>query len=238
MNEVNYSTIKHVGIVLDGNRRWAKSKGLSSLEGHKQGAENLKKLSKYILNTDIEVLSVFVFSTENFKRTQEEVKYLMDLFTTFFKKYVKDLESENIRIVFSGSKDNLRDDVIKMIEQTEEITKNNTKGILNVCLNYGSHNEIIDATKKIHNDINDGLLDINLLDEETFNKYLYHDLPPIDLFIRTSGEYRISNFMLWQLSYAELYFTEVCFPDFDELEFDKAICEYNNRNRRFGGDNK
>lgn len=231
-----YDYINHVAIILDGNRRWAKERHLPSLEGHRQGCETLFDLTKYILNTSISYLSVFAFSTENFKRTEKEVKYLMDLFAISFKKHVEDLYKENIKVVFSGIRSNLRQDVVEMMEFVEEKTKNNTKGVLNICLNYGGHLEIIEAVKKINADINKNIIDISDLNEELFSKYLFQDLPPIDLLIRTSGEERLSNFMLWQLAYAELYFTPVKFPDFNELEFNKAVIEYNKRNRRFGGD--
>lgn len=235
---VDYSTLKHVAIVLDGNRRWAKKKGLPTLQGHKKGFENIKELAKYILNTEIEVLSVFAFSTENFNRSKEEVDYLMDIFATGFKKYGDELGKENIKVVFSGRKEPLREDVIEMMAEVEEKTKNNTKGIFNICLNYGGQSEIIDASLKIYEDLNNNKIKKEEIDNKLFSKYLYNDLGPIDLYIRTSGEYRISNFMLWQLAYAEMYFTEVCFPDFNKDEFDKAVLEYNNRNRRFGGDQK
>lgn len=235
---VDYSTLKHVAIVLDGNRRWAKRKGLPTLQGHKKGFENIKELAKYILNTEIEVLSVFAFSTENFNRSKEEVDYLMDIFATGFKKYGDELGKENIKVVFSGRKEPLRKDVIEMMAEVEEKTKNNTKGIFNICLNYGGQSEIIDASLKIYEDLNNNKITKEEIDNKLFSKYLYNDLGPIDLYIRTSGEYRISNFMLWQLAYAEMYFTEVCFPDFDKDEFDKAVLEYNSRNRRFGGDQK
>lgn len=231
-----YEALNHVAIILDGNRRWAKRRFLPTLEGHRKGFDNLVELTKYILNTNINYLSVFAFSTENFKRSKEEVKYLMDLFARSFRKYVEDLSKENIKIVFSGIKQNLREDVVEMIEYVEEKTKNNTKGTLNICLNYGGHLEIVEATKKILEDVSKGKIKETDISESLFEKYLFRQLPPIDLMIRTSGEERISNFMLWQLAYAELYFTPVYFPDFDENEFDKAVVEYNKRNRRFGGD--
>lgn len=219
---------KHVAIILDGNGRWAKEKGMKRTEGHKAGSNNLKQLSKYILNKGTKVLSVFAFSTENFSRPQEEVDFLMNLFIEGFKKDSKYFQKENIKIVFSGRKEPLRKDVLKVMDEITNMTKDNTLGTLNVCINYGGRAEIIDATKRI---INDNIKDLN---EDTFKKYLYNDLPDIDFMIRTSGELRISNFMLWQLSYAELYFPKCYFPDFNEKEYDKALLEYNNRQRRFG----
>ena len=226
----------HVAIILDGNGRWAIKRGLKRSMGHKAGFDNLKKLSKHIFKMGVKVLSVFAFSTENFKRDKEEVDYLMDLLVTQFKKLIN--KKDNVKIVFSGSRENLREDVINTIEEIEEMTKENDEHIFNICFNYGGRLEIIDATKKIVKDCENGLLDINDLNEETYKKYLYNDVPDIDLLIRTSGELRISNFMLYELSYAEMYFPDILFPDFDNKEFDKAISLYQNRDRRFGGINK
>ena len=226
----------HVAIILDGNGRWAQSRGLKRSLGHKAGFENLKKLSKHIFKRGVKILSVFAFSTENFKRDKEEVDYLMDLLVKHFKTLIN--KKDNVKIVFSGSRNNLREDVLDAINEIEELTKNNTEHIFNICFNYGGRLEIIDATKKIAKDCKDGILDINNLDEEIYKNYLYNKIPDIDLLIRTSGEFRISNFMLYQLSYAEMYFPQTLFPDFDNKEFDKALEVYNNRDRRFGGINK
>lgn len=219
----------HVAIILDGNGRWAIEKGKKRTEGHLAGYNNLKELSKYILSKGTKYLSVFAFSTENFNRPIDEVNYLMNLFVKAFKTDSVYFNKENIKVVFSGRDDRLSDRVITAIKELEETTKNNTLGILNICLNYGGRTEIVDACNKI---ISSGLTNIS---EEDFSKYLYNKLPNIDLCIRTSGEYRISNFMLWQLSYAELYFPSCYFPDFNFLEYDKALEEYTKRERRFGG---
>ena len=230
---MDYSSLKipnHVAIILDGNGRWAKEKGLPRSMGHKEGFNNLKKLSKYILSKGIKIFSVYAFSTENFNRSTEEVDFLMDLFVKGFKKEKNYFNKENIKVVFSGRRENLRKDVLESMDELTYLTKNNTGGILNICLNYGGHFEIIDACRKmIKENINP-----EDIDEELFNKYLYQDLPPIDYLIRTSGEIRVSNFMLWQMSYAEFYFPNTYFPDFNEEEFDKAIVEYTKRDRRFG----
>jgi len=221
----------HLAIILDGNRRWAKLRGLRTLDGHKKGFDTIIDLVKHCKNRGIKILSVFAFSTENFKRSEDEVNYLMNLFITGFKTKKKELLDENIKVVFSGAKDNLKKDVIKVMEELTELTKEKDGAIFNVCLNYGGRQEIIDAFKKMQEDN----IDINELTEEKFNEYLYQNLPSIDFLIRTSGELRISNFMLWQLSYAEMYFTDTLFPDFNEEELDKALLEYEKRNRRFGG---
>ncbi len=237
MNYDNLKIPEHVGIIVDGNGRWAKKRGLSRSLGHKAGADNLEKLSRYVLSKGIKVLSLYVFSTENFKRSKEEVDYLMDLFTNKFKKDRKKYEKDNIKVVFSGRKEPLKQSVLDTMDEMMEMTKNNTGGIVNFCLNYGGHSELIDACKKVSNDVKNNKLEIEDINEQTFSKYLYNDLPPMDLLIRTSGEYRISNFMLWQMSYAEFYFTPTYFPDFNKDEFDKAIIDFTSRDRRFGGIN-
>lgn len=229
MNSTNILIPNHVAIILDGNGRWAKERGLKRTEGHREGYKTLKKISKYILHKGTKYLSVFAFSTENFNRPKEEVDYLMNLFIKGFKNDTWYFNKENIRVVFSGRKEKLSKEVLEAMDIMEKDTLNNTGGILNICLNYGGRAEIIDAVNKIIKDKKESIT------EEEFKKYLYQDLPDIDLMIRTSGEIRISNFMLWQLSYAELYFPNCYFPDFLEEEYDKALTEYTKRDRRFGG---
>lgn len=221
----------HVAIIVDGNGRWAKEKGLTRLKGHDAGFENLKKIGEYALSKGVKILSLYVFSTENFKREKKEVDHLMDLFVLMFKKDKDYFMKNNIKVIFSGRNEPLPKAVIEARDKLVEMTKDNTGGILNFCMNYGGRAEIIDAVKKIST----ANIDVENLDEETFSKYLYHDLPDVDLMIRTSGELRLSNFLLWQNSYAEFYFPTTKFPDFKEDDFDKAILEYNHRNRRFGG---
>ena len=213
---------------MDGNRRWAKEKKKKTIEGHLAGANRIISLAKYIFDKGVKYLSIYAFSTENFNRSAEEVSYLMGLIIKFFNERVNELHDYNIKIVVSGLRDNLSKEVLKCIDNVVDLTKDNTGGVLNVCLNYGGRREIVDAVNKIKE------ANVNIT-EETFGKYLYNDLPDLDYVIRTSGEERISNFMLWQISYAEFYFPKLYFPDFDEKEFDKALEIYNNRNRRFGG---
>lgn len=224
----------HVGIILDGNGRWATECGLKRSEGHKAGFETLKILSKHVFTRGVKVLSVFAFSNENFNRTKDEVDYLMNLFLKGFKSSIKEFNKNNIKVVFSGRKEPLSDKVYKSMKSLEKETLNNTGGILNICLNYGGQTEIVDTTKKLINDVLDGKLKIEDITPEIFMKNLYNDLPPIDFLIRTSGEIRISNFMLFSLAYAEMYFPLTYFPDFKEDEFDKALEEYTKRDRRFG----
>ena len=235
---MDYSKLKipnHVALIVDGNGRWATEKGMNRNAGHKQGFLNLKKLTAYIFSKDIHYISAYLFSTENFKRSQMEVSFIMGLLTNQLTDILNFCHEEKIKAIFSGRKENLSDKVLKAMEEIEKETKMYEGRVFNICFNYGGHTEIINATKKIVKDVQKGKLDINTLDENTYSKYLYHNLPPIDLMIRTSGEQRLSNFMLWQNSYAEFYFPKTYFPDFDEKEFDKAILEYTKRDRRFGG---
>lgn len=225
----------HVGIIMDGNGRWAKGKGLSRSIGHLEGSKTLKNVALYAFEKGVKVLSVFAFSTENFKRSKEEVDYLMNLFIKLFNSEFKIFNEKNIKVVFSKEKEGLPIKVETAIKKMEEETRNNDGGIFNVCINYGSRGEIVNTTKSLVNEVINGKINIDDINEETFKKYLYNDLPDIDLLIRTSGEYRISNFMLYQSSYAELYFPDTYFPDFKNAEFDKAIEIYNKRDRRFGG---
>ena len=226
---------KHIGIIMDGNGRWAKKRGLKRSFGHKKGADNLERLLKHIFNLGIKYVSVYAFSTENFNRDPEEVNYLMDLFVKYFTKKKKIFVDEQLKVVFSGSKNKLRDDVISGMKELEDATKDFDRGVFNICLNYGGRLEIVDAIKTISKEVVDGKLSIDDINEELVSHYMYKDLPDLDFVIRTSGEQRISNFMLWQSSYAEYYFPTTLFPDFNEKEFDKALEEYKNRNRRFGG---
>lgn len=232
MNEIKIPN--HLAIILDGNGRWATEKGKKRTAGHYAGYKNLKKLSIYVLKKGIKYLSVYAFSTENFGRSEEEVNYLMDLFIKCFQKDTDFFNKRNVKVVFSGRKVPLRDDIIEAMDKITNTTKNNTGGVFNICLNYGGQSEIVDATKKITQDVINGKLNINDIDEKSYYKYLYNNLPPIDFMIRTSGEIRVSNFMLYQISYSEMYFPKTYFPDFNEKELDKALEEYTKRDRKFG----
>jgi len=231
----NVKMPKHVGIIMDGNGRWATNRGLSRSEGHRAGADNLKNLCAYMADLGIEYVSVFAFSTENFKRSEKEVSFLMNLFVSLFQKEFDNLFEKNIKVIFSGRRNPLPKKVLKVMDEISLKSRNNTGMILNVCLNYGGVNEIVDMTKKVCELYKQDKIVLDDIDSLFVFKNLYHDLPPLDLLIRTSGEFRLSNFMLYQASYAELYFTPVLFPDFNSKEFDKAILEFNLRNRRFGG---
>ncbi len=225
----------HVGIIMDGNGRWATKRGLSRSAGHKAGADNIKKLCLHAADVGVKYLSLYAFSTENFKRSAEEVNFLMDLFIRVFTTEFKVFEENNVKVLFSGRREPLSKKVLETMDGIVERTKNNTALVLNICLNYGGQSEIADTTKKICQMYKDGLIKLEDITPEFIQHNLYQDLPPLDFVIRTSGELRTSNFMPYQSSYAEYYFPKILFPDFDNAEFDKAIEEFNKRNRRFGG---
>ncbi len=225
----------HVGIIMDGNGRWAQKRGLARSLGHKAGADNLLSLCKHISKVGVKYLSLYAFSTENFKREVGEVNYLMNLFIELFNSKLKELSDNNVKVIFSGRREPLPEKVLKAMDEVVTYSENNTGLILNICINYGGRAEIVDMTKKLCELYKDNKITLEDIDYDLVNKNLYHELPDVDLVIRTSGELRISNFMLYQSSYAEYYFPETLFPDFNEEEFDKAILEFNKRNRRFGG---
>ena len=227
---MNNSIPNHVAIIMDGNGRWATRQGLKRSEGHYAGYKRLKKTAIYILDKGVKYLSVFAFSTENFKRSEEEVSYLMNLFVKAFKSDKKFFIKHNIRVVFSGRKSPLSKEVLKVMDEMQNDTKECSGGVFNFCINYGGQAEIVDASIKIAQLYKEGKINIEDINTESFYKYLYNDLPSVDLLIRTSGEIRISNFMLYSISYSEIYFTKTCFPDFDESEFDKALIDYQGRN--------
>ena len=225
----------HVGIIMDGNGRWATKRGFSRSVGHKAGADNIKKLCLHAADVGVKYLSLYAFSTENFKRSAEEVNFLMDLFIKVFTTEFKVFEENNVKVLFSGRREPLSKKVLETMDGIVERTKNNTDLVLNICLNYGGQSEIADTTKKICQMYKDGLIKLEDITPEFIQHNLYQDLPPLDFVIRTSGELRTSNFMPYQSSYAEYYFPKILFPDFDNVEFDKAIEEFNKINRRFGG---
>lgn len=220
---------EHIAIIMDGNGRWANKRFLPRSVGHSEGAKNLEKILTYANKIGIKYLTVYAFSTENWKRSEEEVSTLMGLFKNYIKNEEKNFMINNIKFMVSGREENIPLNLLKAIRALEEKTFNNTGIVLNLAFNYGGRAEIIDAVNKI---ISSGEKEIT---EENFKKYLYKDIPDPELMIRTSGEYRISNFLLWQIAYSELYITEKLWPDFDEEELNKAILSYTKRDRRFGG---
>lgn len=230
--EQNLLVPKHLGLILDGNRRWARSRGLPTLEGHRKGYENLKTIAREAFDLGVQYVSAYIFSTENWSREKEEVDYLMNLAMRIATKDAKQLIKENIRIVVLGIEDKVPPKLIKAWREAEEDSKNNTGGTLALCFNYGGLSEITDAVKKL---VNSGVRAEDV-SEDLIAQNLYHpDIPAVDFMVRTSGEQRISNFMLWRIAYAELYFADCHWPAFDKGELDKALEEYSRRNRRFGG---
>jgi undecaprenyl diphosphate synthase len=225
----------HVGIIMDGNGRWATDRGQIRTMGHKKAVGTLKDLCVHMADLGVKYASLYAFSTENFKRDIKEVDFLMNLFITAFNKEFDFIKKKKVRVIFSGRREPLPQKVLEAMDKIVEETKNNTDLVLNICLNYGSHAEMVDTTKKICEMYKNGEIELEDISEEFIQKNLYQDLPPLDFVIRTSGELRLSNFMMYQASYAEFYFPKVYFPDFTAEEFDKAIIEFNKRNRRFGG---
>ena len=225
----------HVGIIMDGNGRWAERRGLSRSAGHKEGAETLKKICLYAESLGVKYLSIYAFSTENFKRSKAEVDFLMNLFIEKFTKEFQEIIDHEVKVVFSGRRSPLSKKVLDAMDQLTRRTENNTSLVLNICLNYGGQIEILDMVKKISEQVLNHKISLDDITLDIVSSHLYQDLPPLDFIIRTSGELRLSNFMLYQASYAELYFPKTLFPDFLENEFMEAIVEFNKRIRKFGG---
>lgn len=225
----------HIGIIMDGNGRWAQERGMIRTMGHKRAVSTLKELCIHMADMGVKYVSLYAFSTENFKRDIKEVEFLMNLFIDTFNKEFGFLKEKKCRVVFSGRKDPLPKSVLAAMDKIMDETSMNNDLILNICLNYGSHAEIVDMTKKLCEMYKNDEISLDDITEDFIQKNMYQDLPPLDYVIRTSGELRLSNFMMYQASYAEFYFPKVYFPDFNNDEFDKAIEEFNKRNRRFGG---
>ncbi|MCU0667329.1 MAG: polyprenyl diphosphate synthase [Patescibacteria group bacterium] len=219
----------HVGIILDGNRRWAKSKGLTPMDGHKAGFESFKKVSEAGLDKGIKFLSAFAFSTENWQRSKDEVSFLMSFIQFVMKKYINELQEKNIRFIWLGSEDGLSKKIINQLRRAEDLSKNNTRATFCLCFNYGGYQEIVDGANKLLNNN-------QAITAENLGSAIYggNEVPPVDLLIRTSGEERISNFMLWRVAYSELYFSNKLWPDFTPQDLDVALNEYAHRQRRFG----
>ena len=225
----------HVAIIMDGNRRWAKAHNLDVPQGHKEGAENLKRIAKFANKLGIKYMTVYAFSTENWKRTKEEVGALMKLLKFYIMDFFKSYD-ENIKIRVIGRVEDLPKDIIAEIKKVEEKTKNNTGLVLNIAFNYGGRDEITTAVKKIAEKVKNNELDINDIDESVVSNSLYTaGQPDPDLLIRTSGEERISNFLPWQISYSEFVFTDKYWPEYGEKELLESIQVYQKRTRRFGG---
>ena len=226
---------KHIAIIMDGNRRWAKARGKQAAFGHKEGAKTLEKIVRYANSIGLEYITVYAFSTENWKRAEDEVKALMFLFQSYLNDYSKRADSENIKVKFLGYKKALSKAMQKSMEECVERTKNNTGITFNIAINYGGRDEIVKAMKKIATEYKEGKIKLEQINEEAISKELYtKDEPDPDLVIRTSGEMRLSNFLPWQSVYSELLFVEKNWPDFTEEDLDNAIIEYQKRTRKFG----
>jgi undecaprenyl diphosphate synthase len=226
---------KHIAIIMDGNRRWAKARMMPVKLGHKQGAETLKKIVRYAQKIGIKYMTVYAFSTENWKRSEEEVAALMDLLKVYLEDFAKEADTENIVIRVLGSMKELSEELQDAINRTVERTKDNTGIIFNIALNYGGRNEIVNATRQISEEVLAGKIKPEDIDEEMLSKHMYtKGEPDPDLLIRTSGELRLSGFLPWQSTYSELYFVDKLWPDFDEKDLDEAIKVYGSRNRKFG----
>lgn len=227
--------LQHIAIIMDGNGRWAKSRRLPKFAGHKKGADAVKGVVETCVDMDIKYLTLYAFSSENWNRPPQEVNDLMGLLKIYLTKEIDELHEKNVRISFIGSRDRLSENIINLIDWAEEKTKNNKKLRLTLALNYGGQEEIVNAAKKLAAQVKAGELDIENIDEKAFSDNLYTgDIPEPDLIIRTSGEQRLSNFMLWQAAYAEFVFQEILWPDFTKEALCEAIDEYYKRDRRYG----
>ena len=225
----------HIAIIMDGNRRWARNNNLDVRLGHKKGAETLENIVKYCNKIGIKYLTVYAFSTENWKRSKEEVGALMVLLQKYLDDFAKRADTENIKIQILGDRENLPNGLAKGIEKVEERTKNNTGLTFNVAFNYGGRDEIVKAVKNIALNVKNENINIDDITEELISNNLFtKNMPDPDLMIRTSGEIRTSNFLPWQLVYSEFYFTDKLWPDFTSKDLDEAIEEFNRRNRKFG----
>ncbi len=228
---VKNTNLQHIAIIMDGNRRWAKEKLLPSAMGHQKGVDSLRSTMRLFDEFGIKYLTVYAFSTENWNRKKEEVEFLMGLLAKTLLNELDDMHKENVKIRFLGDIAQLNKNLIKIVNDAQEKTKNNTGVNLNIAFNYGARNEIVHAMQSI---IKEGIAP-EQISEETISKHLYtKDIPDPDLLIRTGGEKRISNYLLWQLAYSEIYVTDTYWPEFDRKELSKAIVEFEKRNRRFG----
>lgn len=225
----------HIAIIMDGNGRWAKKRGLPRFLGHKEGVKTVKKIVTHAAESRLKALSIFAFSAENWLRPKEEVSFLMNLLDEYIVSEWDTITKNNIRFMLSGRTSFIPEKTRQSLIKLKEETKNNTGLCLNMALSYSARDELVDCVKSIASQVEQGSLLVDDISKETISNNLYNsELPDVDLLIRTSGEQRISNFMLWQISYAELYFTDKLWPDFNEKDFDKAIEEFNKRVRRFG----
>ena len=228
--------IRHIAFIMDGNGRWAKAKGLPRHLGHKEACNRIVDIVEDCQDYDIEVVSLYAFSTENWKRPQDEIDHLFEYLELFFKREIKRLMKDEIKVIISGDVTALPKRTQETIKETLELTKDNKRTVLNICLNYGGKQEIVKATQELAKLVKEGKMDVKDINLESFEDHLYtRGLPNVDLLVRTSGEMRTSNYLPWQLAYAEFIFTPTKWPDFRRKALVECFKEYNKRNRRFGG---
>lgn len=237
MEEIDYNNLpKHIAIIMDGNRRWAKQRGLEASLGHKEGAENLKRIAKFANSIGIKYMTVYAFSTENWKRTEKEVSAIMKLLKFYLKDFLTSANNDNIKINVIGTDFKLNDEIKEEILKVEEKTLKDTGMTLNIAFNYGGRDEIVNATKKIAEKVKENEMSIEEITEQTIADNIYTaGQPDPDLVIRTSGEQRISNFLLWQIAYSEFVFSNKYWPEFSNEDLLETIKEYQHRTRKFGG---
>lgn len=226
---------KHVAIIMDGNGRWAKDKGKIRIEGHKKGAENIEKVIEYSIKLGVKYLTVYAFSTENWKRPENEIKALMRLFEKYLDDKKDSLKKQGVRLLVTGSRENISSKLLLKIKKTEEYLEDCSNLVFNIAFNYGGRKEIVDGINKLIKENKENKENKEITEDE-FKNYMYRpNIPDPELVIRTSGEFRVSNFLLWEIAYSEFYVSNVYWPDFDENEYNRAIDSYNKRDRRFGG---
>ena len=236
MSEENLKIPRHVALIMDGNGRWAKKRSLPRSVGHREGAKTFRKITRYCSDIGIRYLTVYAFSTENWKRSESEVQGLMKILRNYLKTCIKRAREKNMKVVILGKQDMLDEDIIRSINELEESSKNNTGLVFQIALNYGARDEMVRAMRKMTKDMIDKGIAPEMITEDMFASYLdTADAPDPDLIIRTSGEKRISNFLLWQCAYSEFDFPEVLWPDFNKKRLIEAVERYNKRDRRFGG---
>ncbi len=237
LSKIDLSRVpRHIGVIMDGNGRWAKKRGLPRSAGHKKGADILENIADYCAGIGVEALTVYAFSTENWSRPKDEIDALMELLYNYLMQVEEKFKGRNMRLKISGDKTALTPKIQEAIAHAEDVTKDAAGMVLNIALNYGGRDEIVKAAKNIARAVADGEIKAEDIDEDLFTQNLYTaSLPEVDLIIRPSGEYRLSNFMLWQAAYAEFWYSNICWPDFRASDMERAILDYQNRDRRFGG---
>lgn len=227
---------RHIGIIMDGNGRWAKKRGLPRSAGHTAGAQTFRKIARYCSDIGIEYLTVYAFSTENWKRPTEEVDALMRLFKDYLEEAIRDFKDDSIILRFIGDRSAFSPELLALMEENEEESKDRDGMVLNIAMNYGGRAEVVNAVREISKDVRDGMRSLDDITEELLSQYMYTaGQPDPDLIIRPSGEYRTSNFLLWQSAYSEYCIMDILWPDFKEDDLNTALIEYAKRNRRFGG---